>query len=69
MTEMRHLLQGDPRIEEVIERSRILVPSVRVRIPEEIMVEAETLSSFSRDPGLLKIPRLWDSHKYGVEQV
>lgn len=69
MIEIQRLLQGDPRIEGVTERSRVLVPSVGVRIPEEIMVEAETLSSFSRDPGLLKIPRLWDSHKYGVEQV
>lgn len=69
MIEIQRLLHGDPRIEGVFEKSRVLVPGVRVRIPEDIMVEAETLSNFSRDSRILKIPRQWDSHKWGAEQV
>lgn len=45
------MLHGDSRIGEVIERSRVLAPGVKVRIPEEIIVERETLSSFMKTPG------------------
>lgn len=51
MVELQHLLHGDSRIGEVIERSRVLAPGVKVRFPEEIIVESETLSSFMKTPG------------------